>query len=86
MDRCLAVASVLSEDLRCSGCGMPRHEAWNPDSDGYYEVKTAECQGCAAIERDRKRDKDEPHQPEKKTWVIDTRPPDEPLREWNPFS
>lgn len=84
-DRCLAVASVLADDLRCPGCGQAKHEAWNPDSDGWYETKGATCQGCAALAREQDRDKDEPHQPERKTWVIDTRPVDQPLREWNPL-
>ena len=82
-DRCLAVASVLADDLRCPGCGQPKHEAWNPDSDGWYEVREATCQGCAAIER--RREADDEHEPEVKRYVIDTRPADEPLREWNPL-
>lgn len=82
VDRVLAVASMLAEDLRCPGCGQLRHEAWNPDSAGWYEVKSAECQGCGELERTR--DKDAGYEPELKRWVVDTRPPDQPLREWAP--
>lgn len=82
-DRVLAVASMLAEDLRCPGCGQLRHEAWNPDSEGWYEVKEATCQGCAELER--QREQHDGHQPETKRWVRDTRPLDEPLRPWNPL-
>ena len=81
-DRVLAVASVLAGDLRCPGCGQAKHEAWNPDSEGWYEVKEATCQGCAEIERTR--DQDDGFQPETKRWVVDIRPPDVQLREWEP--
>lgn len=83
-DRVLAVASVLSDDLRCPGCGQPKHEAWNPDSEGWYEVKEATCQGCAELERKRESDGSAYH-PDVKRWVMDTRPPDQRLREWNPL-
>lgn len=82
VDRVLAVASMLAEDLRCPGCGQLRHESWNPDSEGWYEVKEATCQGCSEIER--ARGKDDGYEPELKRWVVDTRPPDQPLREWTP--
>lgn len=78
----LAAASILAEDMRCSGCGQPKHESWNPDSEGFYEAHSAVCQGCAALRSDSDGDKE--YQPEKKFWVIDTRPPDQPLREWTP--
>lgn len=71
---------MLADELRCPGCGHLKSEAWNPDSAGWYEVKHATCEGCAAIERDR----DDDHNPEDKRWVVDTRPPDKPLKEWLP--
>lgn len=80
----LAVASVLADDLRCPGCGQLRHEAWNPDSEGWYETHDAVCQGCAALSQARERD--EGHEPERHRWVTDTRPPDQPLRDWDPLA
>lgn len=83
VDRVLAVASVLSDDLRCPGCGHPKHEAWNPDSEGYYEAQEAICQGCSAVIKSGEGQKD--HGPELKRWTIDTRPKDVALRPWNPL-
>ena len=73
---------MLADNLRCPGCGQPKHEAWNPDSEGWYEPHTAVCQGCAALERDHE-PKDT--KPGEKRWVYDTRPPDQELRPWNPL-
>lgn len=69
--------------MRCSGCGQPKHESWNPDSAGWYEVKEATCQGCAALEQ--RRELDDGYEPESKRWVLDTRPADKPLRPWDPL-
>lgn len=80
-DRVLAVAAVLAEDMRCPGCGQPKHEAWNPDSEGWYEHREATCQGCRALELDADHRKQEPG---KKRWVVDTRPADVELMPWNP--
>lgn len=83
-DRVLAIAYTLSLDLICSGCGQPKHEAWNPDSDGYWEVKDADCLGCAELAKDSEAHKDHPR-PERKVWTISTRTPDDPpLRPWQP--
>lgn len=81
-DRVLAVASVIADGLLCPGCGQPKHESWNPDSQGWYEVKEATCQGCAAVEQ--RRDLDDKFEPETKRWVVDTRPADVELRPWAP--
>lgn len=81
-DRILAVALTLSADLVCSGCGQPKHESYNPDSDGWYEVHDAVCNACAEVEKDAKANSDHDHS--RKAWVVDTRPPDQPLRDWNP--
>jgi len=83
VDRVLAVASVLADDLRCSGCGQPKSEAWNPDSEGFYEAHDAICQGCAAVRRDSEGERES--LPERKVWVMDTRPKDHQLRPWNPL-
>jgi hypothetical protein len=82
MDRILAVADVLAQDLLCPGCGQPKHEAYNPDSEGWYETKEATCQGCAAVARDHEIHKEDA--PERKVWTVDTRPPDVKLRPWSP--
>lgn len=69
--------------MLCPGCGQPRHEAWNPDSLGWYEVREAECSGCAALADDSKANKDH-DRPQRQVWTVDTRPPDMPLMPWNP--
>lgn len=76
------MAHVLAEKARCPGCGQPKHEAWNPDSEGWYEGREASCQGCAEIQRKADGER-EPH-PERKRWVIDTRPPEVELKPWSP--
>lgn len=81
-DRVLAAAQVLSEDMRCPGCGQPKHEAWNPDSAGWYAPREATCEGCAVLERQAASDK-KPH-PERKRWVVDERPADVELMAWQP--
>jgi hypothetical protein len=81
-DRVLAAASILAEDLRCPGCGQSKEEAWNPDSEGYFEAHEATCQGCAEVRRSSEGEKE--HHPERKIWVMNTRPPDVQLREWTP--
>lgn len=81
-NRVLAVASVLAEDMRCPGCGQPKSEAWNPDSEGYFEVHEATCQGCAELRRETEGERE--HRPERKHWVTNERPADVQLREWVP--
>lgn len=78
----LAVASVLADDMSCPGCGQPKHEAWNPDSAGWYEIREAECQGCAALERAAEADKKV--RAERKRWAVDVRPPEVELAPWTP--
>jgi hypothetical protein len=83
-DRILGIAYTLSQDLICSGCGQPKHESWNPDSDGYFEIREADCQGCAMLAKDNEAHKDRPD-PARKVWTISTRTPDDPpLRPWQP--
>lgn len=83
VDRVLAVAHVLAGDMVCTGCGQPKHEAYNPDSMAWYEVRDAECSGCAAIAGDADAHKDHAA-PGRKVWTVDTRPPDIPLMPWTP--
>jgi hypothetical protein len=83
VDRVLAVAHVLTGDMLCPGCGQPKHESWNPDSEGWYEVRDAVCAGCSAVAADAGAHKDK-KQPGRHTWMVDTRPSDVPLRPWNP--
>lgn len=79
-DRVLAVAATLAEEMRCPGCGQPKHESWNPDSEGWYEDRSATCQGCRVLELDSS--KQPP--PGQKRWVVDTRPLDVELTPWQP--
>lgn len=81
-DRVLAAASVIADDMRCPGCGHPKHEAWNPDSEGWYVAREADCQGCAALQR--AADGEREPRPERKRWVVDERPADVELRPWEP--
>lgn len=78
MDSILAHAHTLAEQMVCPGCGQPKHEAYNPDSEGWYVVDDVICQGCAAVSRDADIHKD--HQTERKVWVVDERPPDVKLK------
>lgn len=78
------MAHTYAEDMICPGCGQPKEEAWNPDSEGWYEHREATCQGCAALQR--AADGEREHRPERKRWVVDTRPPDVELRPWIPGS
>lgn len=82
VDRVLAIAATLADDMRCNGCGHPKHEAWNPDSAGWYEVREAECQGCAAVARAGENDRRP--RPEVQRWAEDVRPPDVELMPWAP--
>jgi len=81
-DRILAVASVIADDMRCPGCGQPKSEAWNPDSEGWYETRQATCNGCAVIQR--AADGEREHHPERKRWVQDARPAEVELKPWRP--
>ena len=78
VDRVLMVAYVLAQDMLCPGCGQPKHETYNDDSEGWYEVRDATCQGCAEVERDSKQHQGVDHS--RKVWVVDTRPPEVELR------
>lgn len=73
----------MSKDFLCSGCGQPKHEAWNPDAEGYYETREAECWGCVALAQDEKRNKDGERRHERKVWVTET--PDHPHGKLRPF-
>lgn len=66
----------------CAGCGQPKNESYNPDSEGYYEIHDYTCQGCAAVEQDSKAHKDYDHA--RKVTVVDARPPDVELKPFNP--
>lgn len=82
VDRTLALAHTLAADMVCPGCGQPKHEAYNPDAEGYYTVQEATCQGCAAAARDADGHKE--HEHERKVWVVNERPPDVQLMPWTP--
>lgn len=58
-DRELAKALVLHEAMTCDGCGMPAHEAQDPDREGWYNAEPVICAGCLAIAK-AARDNDEP--------------------------
>jgi predicted Fe-S protein YdhL (DUF1289 family) len=84
LDSILAAAHTLSKDLLCSGCGQPRHEAWNPDSEGYYELREEYCQGCAELERDEKLHKDAESRRDRHVWI--TERPDHPHGKLRPYA
>lgn len=80
VDRVLAIAHVMAENMLCPDCGQPKHEAYNPDSEGWYATKDETCNGCLALSQDSKAHKDGEYQPERKVHVIDERPPDVALQ------
>lgn len=78
------VAYAMMPDLLCSGCGQPKHEALNPDSDAWYETREEVCNGCRAIDKSQDESRNSTHSLATKTFVVDTRPPDQPLQPWRP--
>lgn len=49
-DRLLATALQRHEDTLCS-CGHPVDRAFDPRTEGEFEVEEHECQACAARDR-----------------------------------
>jgi len=82
VDRTLAIAHTMTADMVCTGCGHPKHEAWNDDSAGWYEVKTHTCNGCVAADKDSKKNED--YDLSRKVSVVNERPADVKLKPWNP--
>lgn len=54
----MAEALTELEDRLCSGCGQRRDLAWNPDTEGWWDIHEAVCEACAAIDREQKKTKD----------------------------
>ena len=46
----LGLALTIYEDGMCS-CGHPKHLCRHPSNDGWFEVKTDQCQARAATDR-----------------------------------
>lgn len=85
MDAILATAHTLSQRLICQGCEQPWIEAWNPDAEGYYEIRENTCYACLELEQHDKRSKDADHRRDQHVSVAPT--PDHPhekLRPWSP--
>jgi hypothetical protein len=72
----------MGQDLLCRDCGQPKHESYNPDSEGWYSVHDETCNACTALRLDM--DANEKAPLERKVFVHDDRPPDKPLRPWTP--
>ncbi len=49
-DRGLAEALLAYEAEECSGCGQPRHTAWDPRTEGEWEAERHICEACKARE------------------------------------
>lgn len=47
-DRLLAESLLSYEDSLCPGCGQPRDRAWDPRTEGEWEVHEDFCQPCTA--------------------------------------
>lgn len=62
----------VNEELTCSGCGQYVDESHDERSEGWYETREPVCQGCAELERQRRRGGDEKRDGSK-THVIDVR-------------
>jgi hypothetical protein len=81
-DRLLVVAWQIYQDSLCSDCGQNRERAFNPDMDGWFEVKSLTCHACAALETHRDNRKDLKRA--NKDYVIDTRPVTDRPAPWVP--
>jgi len=68
--------------MACPDCGQPKHEAYNPDAEGWYSTRTSTCAGCAAVAAELKGHEGDDHA--LKLSVIDDRPPDVALLPWIP--
>lgn len=67
-DRGLAEALIEYEGSFCEGCGQPKDSAWDPESDGSFEVHEFTCSGCKAMAVHEKETTGEP-EPGEKTYV-----------------
>lgn len=81
-DRLLILAWQMYQDSLCNDCGQDRERAYNPDMDGWYEVKPIECHACAALEQHRDGQK-KPNRAVKE-YLIDGGPPADKLLPWIP--
>jgi predicted RNA-binding Zn-ribbon protein involved in translation (DUF1610 family) len=54
-DTLAVLAYLREEDLECPGCGLPREETMDRESDGRYRGHPIRCHACAARERTRDR-------------------------------
>lgn len=52
-DRGLAEALTELEDRVCRDCGQKRELAWNPDTNGWWDVHDVVCEACAALDEER---------------------------------
>lgn len=57
-DRGLAEALIVHEASLCPGCGQPKHVAWDPRSEGEFDVEKVTCQACAAKDQAAKKSGD----------------------------
>lgn len=69
-DRLTAVALTEYEASLCPDCGQPKHRAYNPDINGFYDVVEVQCQGCQAVHEYVAGNKD--LTPDVKVAVVDT--------------
>lgn len=53
-DRVLALALTRLDATTCPGCGLPIDEAWGSNHD--HQVNGKICAGCAALEKDAKKE------------------------------
>ena len=51
-DTDLAVALMVLESERCSGCGHPRVDTFAPESEGLWVAEPLRCHSCAARDRE----------------------------------
>ena len=66
------MALTVHEASIHDACGHYRDEAWDPDSDGWYEVDdSTTCHACAA--RDRWQKDNQENEPGQLVWVKDER-------------
>lgn len=70
-DRSLALAWAEEEANRCSGCGVPRDEGFDPEHSGnWFQAEAHVCHACEAKDRARRDAADKKHDTAGVYWTV----------------